>query len=122
MLCIENWVSSAYRIEQIQFAGGTVLTTSDLSNLTMVGTTGADTLTLWSDTTLADGGAGDDTIVASASKATLLWWRGHDTLTDNGSNGTRRSLGVERRLGFVRKGQSVKIKLAAFTFQKYGMV
>ncbi|MDP2156020.1 MAG: HlyD family secretion protein [Sulfuricella sp.] len=25
-------------------------------------------------------------------------------------------------IGFVRKGQSVKIKLAAFPFQKYGMV
>jgi len=87
-ITIEHWDYAHYRIEQFQFADGTVLTADDLTNRSMIGTEGADTITLWSNATFADGGAGDDTIISGVNNATIHGGEGNDTITVSGNNNT----------------------------------
>jgi hypothetical protein len=88
-ITIENWDTAGYRIETVAFADGTVWSAQTLSNLAMTGTEAADTITLWSDATFADGRGGDDIITdAGYSDATAYGGAGNDTITDAGGNDT----------------------------------
>jgi len=87
-ITIENWEYLPQRIEQVQFADGTTLSMGDLTRLSMVGTAGADTLTVWGDGTFADGKEGDDTIVTGYSDVTIYGGDGNDTITALGGNDT----------------------------------
>ncbi|HEV7951731.1 MAG TPA: calcium-binding protein, partial [Glaciihabitans sp.] len=85
---IENWDTGAYRVEQVVFADGTTWDKTQLGNLAMTGTDGADLLTQWSDGTFVDGKGGDDTITSGNSNATIYGGAGNDTITDSSGNDT----------------------------------
>ncbi len=46
-ITIEIWDTGIFRIEQVQFDNGTVWTAANLTSLSMMGTSGADNMTLW---------------------------------------------------------------------------
>jgi len=94
LITIEGWDDAGRRIESIEFADGTVLTATALTNRSMLGTDGADTLTLWSDTTAADGKGGDDTIEAWVGDAAILGGEGDDQITVYGSGVTQIDGGI----------------------------
>ncbi len=87
-ITIEIWDTGIFRIEQVQFDNGTVWTAANLTSLSMMGTSGADNMTLWDDSTLASGGAGNDTISSSSSNAVIYGDDGDDTITDSGGSDT----------------------------------
>ena len=81
-ITIENWNNAGYRIEKVQFADGSEITALQLSNLAMTGTAGNDTITLWTDGTFADGGAGDDIITDQGAGTNVLrGGSGNDMIT-----------------------------------------
>ncbi|MCP4473926.1 MAG: calcium-binding protein, partial [Gammaproteobacteria bacterium] len=83
-ITIENWHSGTYWIESFEFADGTTLNSADVSNLSMVATEGADSLTLWNDATTVDGLGGDDIITGNGIDTTISGGLGNDTITDSG--------------------------------------
>ncbi|MDK9725213.1 MAG: hypothetical protein OEL88_09995 [Sterolibacteriaceae bacterium MAG5] len=90
-ITIENWEWSGwtyYRIERVEFADGTVWTSSDLTNMAMVGTDNGETINLWKDGTWVDGKGGNDTIVSGATSATVYGGSGNDTITDSDGSDT----------------------------------
>jgi Ca2+-binding RTX toxin-like protein len=79
-ITVENWDNSLYRIEQVQFANGAVLSAAQLGQMATGATAGADTINMWSDTSSADGLGGDDTIVAGRAGVTVHGGTGNDTI------------------------------------------
>ncbi len=98
---IENWADSRYRIEQVQFADGTVWDTAAVNarvvmqaggvdndtltaatgNHVLQGLAGADSLTDTVGNNLLDGGADNDTLTAGAGNDLLVGGLGNDTIT-----------------------------------------
>ena len=100
-----------YKIEQVVFADGTVLSATDLQDLAEIvqgtegddelqgtvvrdelfGNGGNDTLISWDGNDLLDGGAGDDLLVARNGSSHLIGGEGDDTLRiDRGGRSTSR--------------------------------
>jgi Ca2+-binding RTX toxin-like protein len=79
-ITVENWDNSLYRIEQVQFANGAVLSAAQLGQMATEATAGSDTINMWSDMSSADGLGGDDTIVAGGAGVTVHGGTGNDTI------------------------------------------
>jgi Ca2+-binding RTX toxin-like protein len=77
-----------YRIEQVQFADGTVWTHADLVAKSTVPTAGADTFYGSTDGEALSGGAGDDTIDGRQGDDILTGGTGNDLLSGSGGDDT----------------------------------
>ncbi|MFS2035559.1 calcium-binding protein [Polaromonas sp. CT11-55] len=85
-IVIENWNNSLYRIEQVLFADGTILSAAQLGQATVTSTSGSDVIRPWSDTTWVDGQAGDDTIIANGPAISAFGGDGNDVIISSGSS------------------------------------
>ncbi|MBS4099091.1 MAG: hypothetical protein KGZ83_19955 [Sulfuricella sp.] len=88
-----NWfyaaVGSQCRIEKFKFADGSELAMSDITNLTMIGTEGADLITgLASEGVSIRGLGGNDTVSTGPGNDTVYAGAGNDTITDSSGNDT----------------------------------
>lgn len=81
-LTVKNFSSSAHRIEQIQFANGTVWTYADLyaQGMELIGTEGNDTLTSNGGNDVILAGEGDDTLLGNEGNDRMEGGSGHDTI------------------------------------------
>lgn len=88
-ILIENtMVDSDYRIEQVEFADGTVLTHADLVSRATLATTGDDTFYGSYNGETIDTGAGNDTVYAGSGNDTLIGGEGDDRLEGHSGNDT----------------------------------
>ncbi|WEF34935.1 calcium-binding protein [Pseudoduganella chitinolytica] len=80
---VRDWFAGdSYRIERLEFAGGTALSGSQLAALgaTLRGTEANDTLNGYAETRAIDGGGGNDTIAGGTAVAALQGGAGHDMI------------------------------------------
>nr|WP_301102075.1 calcium-binding protein [Propionivibrio sp.] len=78
-ITINAWIDNRQRVEQLQFADGTIWTAAELTNRSMIGSDAADIIEMWADATSAQGRGGNDTIIAGASISTLSGGQGDDS-------------------------------------------
>jgi Ca2+-binding RTX toxin-like protein len=83
-ITVKNWNNSYYRLEQFVFSDGTALSSDDVTNLSLTGTDGADSISFWSTNGLtANGMGGDDVITDNVGvSGTIYGGDGNDTITD----------------------------------------
>ncbi|TCM07353.1 calcium-binding protein [Sphingomonas sp. PP-CC-3G-468] len=123
-ILIENQTWRDAGIEHFVFADGTQLSDVDLDALISTrydGTAGADTVTLTSDYTVADAGAGDDALTVSGTGGGRILFRtgsGHDALDNPGSGYHRDDVLVLEGLlpddvSVQRDGDAAIIKITA---------
>jgi Ca2+-binding RTX toxin-like protein len=88
-ITIENWdIGDAYRIEQVVFADGTVLTKDQVHAmaLTVTGTDASDTINGWSENNIVYGMDGNDNITDAGGNDLLNGGMGSDTLDGGAGN------------------------------------
>gem|GEM_PF-6340821 len=86
---IQQWYRPSFRIEQFEFADGTMLDTKAITDLSMVGTEGADVINGWNEASITIYGlGGNDTITSSWRNDTVYGGAGDDTITDAGGSDT----------------------------------
>lgn len=80
---VRDWFAGdSYRIERLEFAGGSAVSGSQLATLgaTLKGTEGNDTLNGHAETRAIDGGGGNDSMTGGAAVAALQGGAGNDTI------------------------------------------
>ncbi|MES2205501.1 MAG: calcium-binding protein, partial [Pseudomonadota bacterium] len=96
-LAVDDYFSqdatTAYAIENIKFADGTLWNTATIKSKVLTGTAGYDTLTGYATADTFSGGNGNDTLVGADGNDTLNGGAGNDTL--DGGNGSDKLLGNE---------------------------
>ncbi len=80
--------NSIYRLEQIRFADGTVLSLEDIKLRVLAGTPGNDSITGYASNDTLHGGTGNDTLKAGLGDDLLFGDEGADTLYGEGGNDT----------------------------------
>ncbi|WP_152222312.1 calcium-binding protein [Pseudomonas sp. SCB32] len=80
--------ASAYKVDEVRFADGTVLNVDQVKRRILLGTEGSDTLYGYASDDLLNGGVGNDTLYGGGGNDTLIGGAGNDYLMGEAGNDT----------------------------------